>query len=70
VPFVSIKFVKENIAGDPKAKMARIAERISDVIVDEMGATKQNVWVVFEGIPATEFHVGGESVADIKARKS
>ena len=69
MPFVSIKFVKENIAADPEGKQARIADRVAQAVSDEMGVAKDDVWVVFEGIAAADFYVGADSVAVRRARK-
>ena len=69
MPFVSIKFVKENIADDPDGKMSRIADRVSQAIAEEMGVGPDSVWVGFEPLPAAEFYVGKDSVAARRARK-
>ncbi len=69
MPFVSIKFVRENVADDPEGKMNRIADRVSQAIADEMGVTPESVWIGFEPLPATEFYVGKDSVAARRARK-
>jgi len=70
MPFVSIKFVKENIVADPEGKKARIADRVAQAVSDEMGVGKHDVWVVFEGIPGADFYLGAESVAAIRAKKT
>ena len=69
MPFVSIKFVKENIIADPEGKKARIADRVAQAVSDEMGIAKDDVWVAFEGIAAADFYVGPDSVATRRARK-
>ncbi len=69
MPFVSIKYVEENLADDRVGKMHRIAERVSQAVADEMGVGVDSVWIGFEAIPADAFHVGADSVADIRARK-
>ena len=58
MPFVSIKYVKENIAADPAGKQARIADRVAQAVSDEMGIAKDDVWVAFEGIAAAEYLLG------------
>jgi len=70
MPFVSIKYVKENIAADPEGKKARISDRVAQAISDEMGVGKDDVWVAFEGIAAADFYVGADSVATRRARKA
>ena len=69
MPFVSIKFVQENIAADPEGKKARVADRVALAIADEMGVGKDDVWVAFDGIAAADFYVGADSVATRRARK-
>ena len=70
MPFVSIKFVKENIADDPEGKMSpHRRSRSAEAVADEMGVGKDDVWVAFEGIAAADFYVGAESVATRRARK-
>jgi len=69
MPFVSIKYVRENIADDPEGKMNRIADKVSRAIADEMGVGPDSVWVGFEPIPAADFYVGKDSVAARRAKK-
>jgi 4-oxalocrotonate tautomerase len=69
MPFVSIKYVEENIAADPEGKKARIADRVAEAVSAEMGVGKDDVWVAFEGISAADFYVGADSVATRRARK-
>jgi 4-oxalocrotonate tautomerase len=69
MPFVSIKYVKENIAADPEGSKARIADRVAEAVAAEMGVGKDDVWVAFEGIAAADFYVGADSVATRRARK-
>ena len=70
MPFVSIKYVKENIADDPEGKMNRIADKVSQAIAAEMGVGPESVWVGFEPLPAAEFYVGKDSVAARRAKKA
>ena len=69
MPFVSIKFVRENIVADPEGKKARIADRVAQAVSDEMGVDKHDVWVVFEDIAARDFYLGADSVEAIRAKK-
>ena len=69
MPFVSIKYVKENIADDPDGKMTRIADKVSRAIAEEMGVGPDSVWVGFEPLPAAEFYVGASSVAAMRAKR-
>ena len=70
MPFVSIKYVKENIAADPAGKQARMADKVAEAIAAEMGIAKDAVWVAFEGIAAADFYVGADSVATRRAPKA
>ena len=69
MPFVSIKYVRENIADDPEGKMTRIADKVSRAIGEEMGVGPDSVWVGFEPLPAAEFYDGASSVAARRAKK-
>ena len=69
MPFVSIKFVAENIAADPEGKKNRIADRVARAVSDEMGIQKNEVWVAFEGIAAQDFYLGPDSVQTVRARR-
>ncbi|MCB1502954.1 MAG: tautomerase family protein [Bauldia sp.] len=70
MPFVSIKYVAENLARDGEGKKNRIADRVATALSEEMGLSKGDVWVTFEGVPAADFYVGPDSVAAIRARKT
>ena len=69
MPFVSIKFVRENIVADPEGKKARIADRVAQAVSDEMGVAKHDVWVAFEDIAARDFYLGGDSVEAISGQE-
>jgi 4-oxalocrotonate tautomerase len=69
MPFVSIKFVQENIVADPEGKKNRIADRVAQAVSDEMGVPKNDVWVAFEGIGAVDFYLGPDSVQTVRAKR-
>ena len=60
MPYVNIKLVEGRSAEAKKA----LANDITDAIVRHCGGAPDHVYVVFEDIPATDFIVGGQTVAD------
>lgn len=60
MPYVNIKLVEGRSAEAKKA----LATDITDAIVRHCGGAPDHVYVVFEDIPATDFIVGGQTVAD------
>ncbi len=62
MPFVNIRLVKEVIADDPQAKKQAIARDVVRAITQSTGLTDDDVWVVFEEVPAREWYVGPISV--------
>ena len=62
MPFVNIRLVKEVIASDPESKKSAIAREVVKAITQNTGLTDDDVWVVFEEVPAREWYVGPTSV--------
>lgn len=60
MPYVNVKLVEGRSAEAKKA----LAADITDAIVRHCGGAPDHVYVVFEDIPATDFIVGGQTVAD------
>lgn len=69
MPFVNIRFVRENITENAAARKAAVADKVSKVISEEMGVSQGDVWVVFEDVGAADWFVGPESVADLRKKK-
>ncbi len=69
MPFVNIKFVRDNIAADPEGKKAAIAKRVSEAVSSEMGVDQSAVWVVFEDIGSDDWYLGAESVREHRMKK-
>ena len=69
MPFVNIRFVRENITENAAARKAAVAHKVSKVISEEMGVSQGDVWVVFEDVGAADWFVGPESVADLRKKK-
>ncbi len=62
MPFVNIRIVEEVIANDAEAKKSSIAAKVATAIAEVAGVNKDDVWVVFEGVPARDWYVGSTSV--------
>jgi 4-oxalocrotonate tautomerase len=65
MPFVNIHIVKGVLGLDAEAKKIEISRRVTEVISESAGITPENVWVVFQDIPNTEWHVGYKRVDQI-----
>jgi 4-oxalocrotonate tautomerase len=67
MPFVNIRVVDGVLGDDAAEKKAVISRRVTEVLSSAAGIPEDYVWVVFEDVPATEWYVGGKSVAQSKA---
>jgi 4-oxalocrotonate tautomerase len=65
MPFVSIRLI-ENRSQQQKDE---IAKRVNDAISDVLQLPKDDIWVVFEDIPAEGWYVGGTTVAELRKKK-
>ena len=65
MPFVSIRLI-ENRSQQQKDE---IAKRVNDAISDVLHLPKDDIWVVFEDIPAAGWYVGGTAVAELRKKK-
>lgn len=66
MPFVNVRMVKEVIADNPEAKKAAIGKRITQAITEVTGLTDNDVWVVFEEVPARNWYVGQNDVETLR----
>lgn len=66
MPFVSIRIVKEVIADDPAAAKRTISRGVVASICEATGLKEDQVWVVFEEIPETEWFVGADRVKELR----
>ncbi|WP_395020741.1 4-oxalocrotonate tautomerase family protein [Dongia sp.] len=66
MPFVNIRILK----GHSKQRKDEISRRVTETIAEVAQLPKEAVWVVFEDVEAEDWYVGGDSVADIKAKRS
>ena len=64
MPFVSIRLI-ENRSQQQKDE---IAKRVNDAISDVLHLPKDDIWVVFEDIPAAGWYVGGTAVAELRKK--
>lgn len=62
MPFINIRIVKEVIADDPAGKKAGIAADVTAAIHKATGVAENDIWVVFEEVPAADWYVGPTSV--------
>lgn len=62
MPHVQISWV----AGRSPEQKRRIAERITNVLVEDGRAKKENIHVTFQDLPATDYAEAGVLVADQK----
>jgi 4-oxalocrotonate tautomerase len=60
MPFVNIRLVE----GRSKQQKDEIAKRVNVAICEVLQLPKDDVWVVFEDIPAEDWYVGSMTVAE------
>ena len=64
MPFVNIRMIE----GHSQQRKDEISRRVTDVISEALQLTKDDVWVVFEDVPADDWYVGGTRVAELRKR--
>ena len=69
MPFVNIRLVKEVIAADPAGKKAAISKKVTEAIVAATGLTNEDVWIVFEEVPARNWYLGQTDVETLRFKK-
>ncbi|MFY9691764.1 MAG: 2-hydroxymuconate tautomerase [Candidatus Acidiferrales bacterium] len=62
MPYVQITWV----AGRTPEQKKKLAERITDALIEEGRAKRENIQVTFVDLPATDYAEGGVTVADRK----
>jgi 4-oxalocrotonate tautomerase len=67
MPFVSIRLVE----GRSQERKDEISKRVTAAISEVLQLPQDDIWVVFEDVPAGEWYVGGTAVAELRknARK-
>ncbi len=69
MPFINVRIAREVIAHDPDGVKSTVANAITRALVERTTLVERDVWVVFEEVPASDFYVGGVSVASELAAK-
>ena len=62
MPFVSIRLIE----GRSQQQKDEISERVVDAISGVLQLPKDDIWVVFEDVPASDWYVGKTSVAALR----
>lgn len=62
MPFVKI----DMLAGRSEEVKAELARRITDVLVEVSGGTRENCIIVFADVPAHDWAIGGDLVSSPK----
>jgi 4-oxalocrotonate tautomerase len=62
MPYVQVTWV----AGRTPEQKKKLAERITDALIEEGRAKRENIQVTFVDLPPTDYAEGGVTVADRK----
>jgi 4-oxalocrotonate tautomerase len=65
MPFVNIRILE----GHSQQRKDEISKRVTDAISSIAEVPKEAIWVVWEDVKATDWYVGDNTVAKLKARK-
>jgi len=60
MPFVNIRMV----GGRTQQRKDEISKRVVDAISDVLQLPRDDIWVVFEDVPAEDWYVGSTAVAE------
>ena len=69
MPFINIQLAKELIADDPEGKKAALGRGITEAVTSVTGLKSEEVWIVFEEVPARNWYIGARDVESMKFRK-
>jgi len=64
MPFVNIRLV----AGRSQQLKDEISRRVVDAISEVLQLPRDDIWVVFENVPAEEWYVGSTTVAELRKK--
>ena len=67
MPYINIKLTSPMPS---QKKLDLVAQQITQIMVNELGKTAQRVIINYEAADPDAFYFGGESVTQIKAKKS
>ena len=65
MPFVSIRLIE----GRSQQRKDEISKRVADAISDVLELPKDDIWIVFEDIPASDWYVGSTTVAELRKKQ-
>ena len=64
MPFVNIRLV----GGRSQERKDEISKRVVDAISDVLDLPRDDIWVVFEDVPAGDWYVGNTTVAELRKK--
>ena len=64
MPFVSIRLVE----GRPQPLKDEMSKRVTAAISEVLQLPKDDIWVVFEDVPAGDWYVGSTTVAELRKK--
>jgi 4-oxalocrotonate tautomerase len=64
MPFVNIRLV----GGRSQDRKDEISKRVVDAISDVLELPKDDIWVVFDDVPAGDWYVGSTTVAELRKK--
>jgi 4-oxalocrotonate tautomerase len=64
MPFVNIRMV----AGRSQERKDEISTRVVDALSDVLQLPREDIWVVFEDVPAEDWYVGSERVSELRKK--
>jgi 4-oxalocrotonate tautomerase len=65
MPFVNIRLIE----GRSQQRKDEISKRVADAISDVLELPKDDIWIVFEDIPASDWYVGSNTVAELRKKQ-
>ena len=66
MPFVNIRILE----GHSQKRKDEISRRVTEAISEVAELPREAIWVVFEDVESDDWYVGGDSVTDIKAKRT
>jgi 4-oxalocrotonate tautomerase len=57
------------IEGRSQQRKDEISRRVADAISDVLELPKDDIWIVFEDIPASDWYVGSTTVAELRKKQ-
>ena len=64
MPFVNIRLIE----GRSQERKDEISKRVVDAISDVLQLPKDDIWLVFEDVPAGDWYVGSKTVAELRKK--